>query len=84
MDRFIGLILANFKQGDWYLKSNMDRFIEGKEQGHCCICGHLKSNMDRFIEWSLSPGTPERRYLKSNMDRFIESKIVKTTYDTLI
>ena len=44
----------------------------------------LKSNMDRFIAKIQKIKMYYKSDLKSNMDRFIESKIVKTTYDTLI
>ena len=55
------------------LKSNMDRFIEFKEElngkQHTC----LKSNMDRFIEILYEYKQTLNVCLKSNMDRFIDA-----------
>ena len=53
------------------LKSNMDRFIECKNDPTACGYATLKSNMDRFIVNLVQPNLGEKINLKSNMDRFI-------------
>ena len=49
MDRFIVFVHTEQVVIFLYLKSNMDRFIEGAWPFLLCIVPHLKSNMDRFI-----------------------------------
>ena len=49
MDRFIAEICSPKKTFDFYLKSNMDRFIVLFHRKGVQCSEHLKSNMDRFI-----------------------------------
>ena len=49
MDRFIAKTGNCAVDVNMSLKSNMDRFIDGKIQQSGCYVYCLKSNMDRFI-----------------------------------
>ncbi len=55
----------------WYLKSSMDRFIEGAGKTIGLVYDYLKSSMDRFIVLPKLTNAPVFLYLKSSMDRFI-------------
>ena len=49
MDRFIVSAVSKILKLWWYLKSNMDRFIDFKRKSKALTDWYLKSNMDRFI-----------------------------------
>ena len=63
--------MSNY-QLKFYLKSNMDRFIESVSVKLLNYICNLKSNMDRFIGRTVLPNFCVKCHLKSNMDRFIE------------
>ena len=72
MDRFIVSYRCRILPLHLDLKSNMDRFIDGKIQQSSSYVYYLKSNMDRFIDGKIQQSSSYVYYLKSNMDRFID------------
>ena len=71
MDRFIVSCLHSKTNENFYLKSNMDRFIDISNDFGVLYKIDLKSNMDRFIVCFPFLSLSNSQYLKSNMDRFI-------------